>query len=457
MVINGWFCALIKLGFMRKKNLINIESSKYENGYTRKNGVKIETLQKWAYNGSNKWVRKDRCDTPVNGKLERKMEAWRIGVETKHQITQSNAYNGAKERVKDRKVHFRISQLHMPCLLFSYIHPSKPRKFHISLSHYEETTNRKRKKEKNTECVLASFAISSAASIPAAISSIFVSGFCLAWWNTDSHWSKKRIGDLGCVILFIFLSWFLGFCMSRTPNYEFQEWWNKQRERNHDEHLLEKSDNLSTSPAFLSVEIRSSGSPGDRMADKDRARTRSARQISWVWLLKFQQIAGSLASITNGVVYLIRTANRRISSPDSPADSASSRLYRIIKVFLIVVLLLLVFELVAYFNGWHFSPPSVSSASAEVLGMIGFLYANWLQIRANYLAPPLQYLTNLCIVLFLIQSVDRLLLMFGCFWIKFRRLKPVAAFEYSSTDENAASPEDYPMVLVQIPMCNERR
>ncbi|KAA0026095.1 hypothetical protein IC582_002172 [Cucumis melo] len=244
--------------------------------------------------------------------------------------------------------------------------------------------------------------------------------------------------------------------MSRTPNYEFQEWWNKQRERNHDEHLLEKSDYLSTSPAFLSVEIRSSGSPGDRMVDKDRARTRSARQISWVWLLKFQQIAGSLASITNGVVYLIRTANRRISSPDSPADSASSRLYRIIKVFLIVVLLLLVFELVAYFNGWHFSPPSVSTASAEVLGMIGFLYANWLQIRANYLAPPLQYLTNLCIVLFLIQSVDRLLLMFGCFWIKFRRLKPIAAFEYSSSDENAASPEDYPMVLVQIPMCNER-
>ncbi|XP_022991332.1 probable xyloglucan glycosyltransferase 6 [Cucurbita maxima] len=244
--------------------------------------------------------------------------------------------------------------------------------------------------------------------------------------------------------------------MSRTPNYEFQEWWNKQRDRNHDELLLEKSDNLSTSPAFLSVEIRSSGSPGDRMADKDRARTRSARQISWVWLLKFQQIAGSLASITNGIVYLVRTANRRISSPDSPADSATSRLYRIIKVFLIVVLLLLVFELVAYFNGWHFSPPSVSSASAEVLGFIGFLYANWLQIRGNYLSPSLQCLINLCIVLFLIQSVDRLLLMLGCFWIKFRRLKPVAAFEYSSTGKNAASPEDYPMVLVQIPMCNER-
>ncbi|XP_023513723.1 probable xyloglucan glycosyltransferase 6 [Cucurbita pepo subsp. pepo] len=242
--------------------------------------------------------------------------------------------------------------------------------------------------------------------------------------------------------------------MSRTPNFEFQEWWNKQREKEHDELRLEKSGNFPTSPAFLSLEIRSSGSPGDRTADKDRARTRSARQISWVWLLKFQQIAGSLASITNGFVHLIRTANRRIASPDSPADSASSRLYKIIKVFLIVVLLLLVFELVAYFNGWHFKPPNVSSASAEVLGMIGFVYASWLEIRANYLAPPLQSLINLCIVLFLFQSVDRLVLMMGCFWIKFWGLKPVAAFEYSDTDENA--PDDYPMVLVQIPMCNER-
>lgn len=244
--------------------------------------------------------------------------------------------------------------------------------------------------------------------------------------------------------------------MSRGPNYEFQEWWNKQRERNHDELSLEKPDNFSASPPFLTVEIPKPGAPGDRTADKDRVRTRSARQISWVWLLKFQQIAGSLASITNGVVYLIRTANRRIASRDSPADSASSRLYRVIKAILTIVLLLLVFELVAYFNGWHFSPPSVSSASAEVLGMIGFLYANWLEIRANYLAPPLQILINMCIVLFLIQSVDRLVLMLGCFWIKFRRLKPVAAFEYSISDENGASLDDYPMVLVQIPMCNER-
>ena len=112
------------------------------------------------------------------------------------------------------------------------------------------------------------------------------------------------------------------------------------------------------------------------------------------------------------------------------------------------MILLLCFELVAYFKGWHFSPPSVESAEAAVERV----YAKWLEIRASYLAPPLQSLTNVCIVLFLIQSVDRVVLMLGCFWIKFWKLRPVAAVEYDGSE----SVEDYPMVLVQIPMCNER-
>lgn len=90
-----------------------------------------------------------------------------------------------------------------------------------------------------------------------------------------------------------------------------------------------------------------------------------------------------------------------------------------------------------------------------MLGLVELVYANWLKIRANYLAPPLQSLTNVCIVLFLIQSVDRIVLMLGCFWIKFRKLKPVAVMEFSENSEGQ-NVQDYPMVLVQIPMCNER-
>ncbi|XP_054781051.1 probable xyloglucan glycosyltransferase 6 [Prosopis cineraria] len=236
--------------------------------------------------------------------------------------------------------------------------------------------------------------------------------------------------------------------MSRPPNREFQEWWNKQRATNHDL-VDDKSDGSTRS--FLTVDIQTV--PSDRESvEKERAR--SARQLSWVCLLRFQQIATSLAWLSNGFLSLVRTANRRIASPDSRSDSKSSRLYRAIKVFLVVVLLLLVFELVAYFKGWHFSPPS---ARADVYGMIGLIYARWLEIRANYLAPPLQSLTNMCIVLFLIQSIDRVILILGCCWIKFRRLKPVAAMEYPTNAKNEdVNVEDYPMVLVQIPMCNER-
>ncbi|XVF32107.1 hypothetical protein REPUB_Repub17cG0053500 [Reevesia pubescens] len=236
--------------------------------------------------------------------------------------------------------------------------------------------------------------------------------------------------------------------MSREPNYEFQEWWNKHRQKNHE---LFTNDNTSNIPnnGFLTVEI-SSPNP-DRTAEKDRAR--SARQLSWVCLLRFQQLANSLVWITNASILLLRTANRRISSAVySPSDSSASRLYRIIKFFLFLVLLLLCVELVAYFKGWHFSPPSAASAEAAV----ELVYAKWLEIRADYLAPPLQSLANVCIVLFLIQSVDRVVLMLGCFWIKFRKVKPKAAMEYPVGRVQGENVDDYPMVLVQIPMCNER-
>ncbi|KAF2284560.1 hypothetical protein GH714_026988 [Hevea brasiliensis] len=183
--------------------------------------------------------------------------------------------------------------------------------------------------------------------------------------------------------------------MNPAQHREFQEWWNKQRQ------FLDQSDD-----ALLTVEIRSPTTPDNTV---DKGHTRSARQLSWLWLLKFQQLASSsLGSQTPCFISSVLP------------------------------------------TGWHFSPPSVESAEA----LVERVYATWLEIRANYLAPPLQSLTNVCIVLFLIQSVDRALLVLGCFWIKVRKLKPVAAVEYGNVD--GESVEAYPMVLVQIPMCNER-
>ncbi|CAL0324396.1 unnamed protein product [Lupinus luteus] len=248
--------------------------------------------------------------------------------------------------------------------------------------------------------------------------------------------------------------------MSRAPNYEFQEWWNKQRVKNN-LNILEEKSNQPISPSFHAINVNAAadggggggGASSDVSVGKDRGR--SARQLSWVCLLRFQQIAGSLVWISNNLVLLVRTANRRIASPMSRDDSGSSRLYRAIRLFLVVVILLLGFELVAYFKGWHFSPPSVGST--DVLGLVGIVYAKWLDIRTEYLAPPLQSLANLCTVLFIVQSVDRIVLILGCFWIKFWRLKPVAAVNYeSNVDNGGVDVKDYPMVLVQIPMCNEK-
>lgn len=114
-----------------------------------------------------------------------------------------------------------------------------------------------------------------------------------------------------------------------------------------------------------------------------------------------------------------------------------------------------------YCKGWGFGPPMYGKD--DIIGLVEVLYSKWLFVRKEYLAPPLQFMANVCIVLFLIQSVDRLVLMFGCFWIKFRKVRPIAKMVYEEKEEEGgrdvevgSGGDNYPMVLLQIPMCNER-
>ncbi|KAG6535453.1 probable xyloglucan glycosyltransferase 6 [Zingiber officinale] len=239
----------------------------------------------------------------------------------------------------------------------------------------------------------------------------------------------------------------------RPPNYEFQEWWNKERLKA--QGLLSPStpqpstagDDASDSVA---IEVGTPTTP----AAAGKSRGRSPRQLSWLLLLRLHSSASLLASLPSRLVVLLRTAGRRIYTSNSRTAPAS-RLYRLIRAFLVVAILLLVLELAAYFKGWHFSPPSYASAEA-----LEFIYANWLMIRVTYLAPPVQTLANICTVLFLIQSVDRVVLTLGCFYIRLRGLKPVAQIDYGNQREldggNAIDVDEYPKVLLQIPMCNER-
>jgi hypothetical protein len=83
------------------------------------------------------------------------------------------------------------------------------------------------------------------------------------------------------------------------------------------------------------------------------------------------------------------------------------------------------------------------------------VYVRWLRFRVDYIAPTIQFLSNFCIVLFLIQSVDRMVLCLGCFWIKYKKIKPLIV-DGNVEDDLEGSNHGYPLVLVQIPMCNEK-
>ncbi|XP_075497020.1 putative xyloglucan glycosyltransferase 12 [Primulina tabacum] len=198
-------------------------------------------------------------------------------------------------------------------------------------------------------------------------------------------------------------------------------------------------------------------------------RNKNAKQTTWVLLLKAHKAAGCLTSIAAAFFSLAASVRRRIadgrtdSTDTSEAENPAvkSRFVTCIKVFLCFSLILLGFEISAYFKGWDFGAPDLQlqylftlTNLLTVKGVFDSLYLRWVLIRVEYLAPPLQFLINVCIILFLIQSVDRLILCLGCFWIKFKNLEPVAKQEL--VDESGDGGGYFPMVLVQIPMCNEK-
>ncbi|KAL6578459.1 putative xyloglucan glycosyltransferase 12 [Orobanche minor] len=199
-------------------------------------------------------------------------------------------------------------------------------------------------------------------------------------------------------------------------------------------------------------------------------RNKNAKQLTWVILLKAHKAAGCLASIASAFFSIAAIVRRRVASGRTDSADASaaenpavrSRFYTCIKIVLWLSLLLLCIEMAAYFKGWHlgaenfhldrFVAMAHGFAARDVFSL---LYSKWVLIRVDYLAPPLQFLINACILLFLIQSFDRLILCLGCFWIKLRNIKPVA--KQGLMDLESGDGDDYfPMVLVQIPMCNEK-
>ena len=257
-------------------------------------------------------------------------------------------------------------------------------------------------------------------------------------------------------------------------------WWGGKED--HGTPVVVKMDN-----PYSLVEI-----DGPGMDSAEKARRKNAKQFKWVLLLRAHRAVGCVAWLAGGFWALMGAVNRRVrrsrdadAEPDAEASGRGRHMLRFLRAFLLLSLAMLAFETVAYLKGWHFPrnlpeeylrqlPDNVLLSLPEnfrhlpekkqIEGWLHGAYVAWLDFRIDYIAWAIQKLSGFCIVLFMVQSVDRIVLCLGCFWIKIRGLKPRLPAA-SSKKKNADDIEDgdaddldayFPMVLVQMPMCNEK-
>lgn len=236
-----------------------------------------------------------------------------------------------------------------------------------------------------------------------------------------------------------------------APSFDFSDWWAKETRKGTP--VIVKMEN----PNYSLVEI---DDPDAAFGQVDKDRGKNAKQFTWVLLLRAHRAVGCLAWVAGVLWALLGAIKKRLFFRQGVAMEKSSKgrlLFRVIKGFLVISLAALLFEVFAHLNGWHFRRPDLHiPQTAEIEGWLHMVYLSWLSLRADYIAPPIQALSNFCVALFLIQSVDRMILCFGCFWIKYKKIKPRIEGDPFGSEDEEGSGSEYPMVLVQIPMCNEK-
>ncbi|MCO5573305.1 hypothetical protein L7F22_027074 [Adiantum nelumboides] len=235
-------------------------------------------------------------------------------------------------------------------------------------------------------------------------------------------------------------------------NFDFVEWWNKETRKGTP--VVVKMEN----PNNWSM-LELSSPEDDFNTDKDK--NKNAKQLTWVMLLRAHQAAGCVSWLAQGLFNLLSTVKSRLTLRKAAAlnadQSYKGKLYKFIKVFLALAIFMLGFEVIAHMKGWHFSRPHLHiPSSTDVQGLFHSTYLAWVNVRANYLAPPLQLLANACIFLFLIQSLDRLTQCLGCVWVKLKKIKPLPVVQSFDSGDLEHPDSGYPLVLIQIPMCNEK-
>lgn len=196
------------------------------------------------------------------------------------------------------------------------------------------------------------------------------------------------------------------------------------------------------------MELEESGSVG--VLDKQKAI--SPKQFTWVLVLKAYKALTCLSWLAKGSKSMFFLVKKRVTLSDIGIEDEEpkhkARLYRFLRAFLAISIATLFLEIFAYFKKWNLN----LIHPLEVQGLVHWSFMAWLSFRGDYIAPFIVMLTRFCVVLFLIQSLDRLVLCLGCFWIKFKKIKPGVDKEGYDLEDGSS----FPMVLVQIPMCNER-
>ncbi|RZR72968.1 hypothetical protein BHM03_00018870 [Ensete ventricosum] len=237
-----------------------------------------------------------------------------------------------------------------------------------------------------------------------------------------------------------------------APRLDFSGWWAKDKRKGTPVVVTMENPNYSV------LEIDGPDTEAFPSMDKDRGK--NAKQFAWVLLLKAHYAVGCISSVAVMLWALPGVVKRRLvfrqaAATQSDDPDKGHLMLRFIRGFLLFSLVALAFELVAYRNGWHFKKPNLRLPQSlhileatEIQGWMHSAYLSWLSFRADYIAYPIQLLSYMCIILFVIQSADRLILCLGCFWIKFKKIKPRG----ESDPFNSGSEYIYPMVLVQIPM-----
>nr|CAB3480534.1 unnamed protein product [Digitaria exilis] len=285
-------------------------------------------------------------------------------------------------------------------------------------------------------------------------------------------------------------------------------WWGSEEQRGTP--VVVKMDN-----PYSLVEIDGPGISAD-----DKARGKNAKQFTWVLLLRAHRAVGCVAWLAAGFWGVLAAVNRRVrrsrdadDEPDAEASGRGRTMLRFLRAFLLLSLAMLAFETVAHLKGWqfpqHLVPGNLQELEEqlqhlpeqlqhlpehlrhlpenlrqlpehlrvperqEIQGWLHRAYVAWLEFRVDYIAWAIQKLSTFCILLFMVQSVDRIVQCLACFWIKIRGIKPripVAAAAASGKRRGGRKKADvengdadgddaegyFPMVLVQMPMCNEK-